>query len=273
MDEKKKKELLYRVIAGLILIPIAIYVTVFADRLVFFLIMEVIVLLATGEMVKLVKKDGAFIHPPLMWAGAVAVPAAFYFNSLPALLVTVFLLLFILFLLKMFSENPVEYVIEDVSVSFFSIFFVPFLFSFMLLVRDISSMWLVFLFFVIWASDTFAYFTGSAIGKHKMIPKVSPKKSYEGLAGGFIGAVIVAYLWNYFYFDINILLMGLIAADIIIAGVIGDLVESMLKRSAQVKDSGNLIPGHGGVLDRFDSLLFAAPVLYFYLRFLVVSNG
>ena len=273
MDEKKKKELLYRVITGLILVPIAIYVTVFADRFLFFVIMEFITLLATREMVRLVNKDGAFIQPPLMWASAIAVPVSFYFGSMSVFVVTVFLLIFILFVLKMFSSNPVERVIEDVSLSFFSIILLPFLFSFFLMIRDISPMWLIFLFFVIWASDTFAYFTGISIGKRKMFPKISPKKTFEGLAGGFIGAFIIAFLWNYFYFEINVFLMALIAADVIIVGVLGDLIESMLKRSADVKDSGSIIPGHGGILDRFDSLLFAAPVLYFYLHFLVVANG
>ncbi len=273
MDSKKKKELAYRVAAGLILVPIAVYITVFADRFLFFLIMEAIILLGTREMIALVPKGGSFAGAPLMWAGAVAFPTVLYFGSLQVFLSVAFMLLFILFLLKMFSAEPTERVVEDVSSGFFSVVFLPFLFSFFMMIRDIDPSWLVFLFFVIWMSDTCAYFTGISIGKRKLIPKVSPGKTIEGLAGGVIGALIMAFLWNYFLFDINPLLMGLIAVDIIIAGIIGDLIESMIKRGAAVKDSGSLIPGHGGILDRFDSLLFAAPVLFFYLYFLVDYNA
>ena len=124
---------------------------------------------------------------------------------------------------------------------------------------------MLFLCFVIWASDSFAYFTGVALGKHKLIPKVSPGKSIEGLIGGAVGALIVAYFFNMFLLHESLVTIAIIAVDVIAAGVIGDLIESMMKRSANVKDSGSIIPGHGGILDRFDSLIIAAPVLYFYL--------
>ena len=268
MDSKKKKELIYRIAAGLVLAPIAIYATLYADRLLFFFIVQVIILLGTREMITLVPNSCS----PLMWAGAAAFPVVLCFSSFQVFLLVSFLLLFILFLLKMFSSNPTERVVEDISYNFFAVMFLPFLFSFFIMIRDIDPFWLVFLFFVVWMSDTCAYFTGISIGKRKLIPKVSPGKTVEGLIGGVIGAVIVAFLWNYFLFNINLLLMGLIAVDVIAAGVIGDLIESMMKRGAAVKDSGSLIPGHGGILDRFDSLLFAAPVLFFYLHFLVKGN-
>lgn len=127
--------------------------------------------------------------------------------------------------------------------------------------------YLIALFFFLWSSDTFAYLTGIAIGKHKLIPRLSPKKSIEGLAGGFVGTLGVAYLLS-LWWDILTLEQWLIFGGITaLAGTVGDLFESSLKRAAGVKDSGNLIPGHGGILDRLDSFLLSVPIIYFCLRF------
>lgn len=126
--------------------------------------------------------------------------------------------------------------------------------------------WLTFI--GTWASDTFAYFVGCSIGKHRLCPNISPKKSVEGFIGGIIGTMIcMGLLGTYFGFDLTtMLIMGAIIASI---GTLGDLVESCFKRYVGIKDSGTLIPGHGGVLDRFDSLLFTAPLVYYVAIFLL----
>ena len=129
---------------------------------------------------------------------------------------------------------------------------------------------ILYLIAVVKASDTGAYFTGRFLGRHKLIPRLSPNKTWEGLAGGFLFSLIVSLLFWWFaggqlgvvslrVWDAAIL--GVLLAG---SGVIGDLVESMIKRNADIKDSGHLIPGMGGVLDVLDSLLFGAPVLYAY---------
>jgi phosphatidate cytidylyltransferase len=121
---------------------------------------------------------------------------------------------------------------------------------------------------IVMTSDTFAYFTGSAFGRHKLAPLVSPGKTIEGLAGGLIGGVVAALLVRRFGLP-GIPLAAAIALGIVVAvfGVVGDLVESLMKRWSGVKDSGHLFPGHGGMLDRLDSLLFGAPVLYYYFLY------
>ena len=120
-------------------------------------------------------------------------------------------------------------------------------------------------FFIMWANDTGAYLTGRALGKHKFFPRISPNKTWEGTIGGIIIGVLIAYL-NHFWFEnlsvTNWFILGLI---ITVFGTLGDLVESMFKRAAKVKDSGKIMPGHGGVLDRFDSTLLAAPMVWLYL--------
>ncbi|WP_337864592.1 phosphatidate cytidylyltransferase [Ignavibacterium sp.] len=120
----------------------------------------------------------------------------------------------------------------------------------------------------IWICDSAAFFFGTALGKHKLFPRVSPKKSWEGAIFGFLFAILSMILFQKIF--ISFLSMGTtVGLGIIIgtAGQIGDLVESLLKRDAGVKDSSNLIPGHGGIFDRFDSLLFSAPFIYYYLYY------
>jgi phosphatidate cytidylyltransferase len=122
--------------------------------------------------------------------------------------------------------------------------------------------WLVFLLMaIVWLGDTAAYYVGSRIGRHKMAPVISPKKSWEGAAAGFVTSVLAAAVWSFFRLGrLDPALLG-IAALTAVAAQVGDLVESMIKRGAGVKDSGHVLPGHGGVLDRMDAMLFAAPVL------------
>ncbi|RKX29158.1 MAG: hypothetical protein DRP47_02490 [Candidatus Zixiibacteriota bacterium] len=126
---------------------------------------------------------------------------------------------------------------------------------------------LLFLFGLLWVGDTAAMGFGSWLGKHKLAPTVSPKKTVEGLVGGIIGALaigVLMYFWKFNYFGLWHTLA--LAAGCSVFGQLGDLVESMWKRSLGIKDSSAIIPGHGGILDRFDSLLFAAPFMYAYLK-------
>jgi len=132
----------------------------------------------------------------------------------------------------------------------------------------LSTHLLGYFFLVLMGSDTGAYFTGKAIGKHKLIPKISPGKTWEGLIGGFVAAAAFAALATFWFFpelpyQISIPLAIVMSA----IGVLGDLVESAMKRGAGAKDAAAILPGHGGFLDRLDSLLLNAPVLYYFARF------
>ncbi len=120
-----------------------------------------------------------------------------------------------------------------------------------------------FLFVLIWSSDTFAYFAGRLFGKHKMAPKISPKKTWEGFAGGVILTLILSFFIEKFHADLrgNWIIVGFLVS---VFAPLGDLVESQLKRTFGVKDSGNIIPGHGGILDRLDSFIICVPVVYLY---------
>jgi phosphatidate cytidylyltransferase len=133
--------------------------------------------------------------------------------------------------------------------------------------QKLSAHLLSFFFLVLMGADTGAYYTGRAIGKHKLAPNISPGKTWEGVAGGMLVALALATLAHFWFFRELPLKWALpLAAVMMILGVLGDLSESALKRSAGAKDAAKILPGHGGVLDRLDSLLFNAPLIYYFAR-------
>ena len=140
------------------------------------------------------------------------------------------------------------------------------------LIHQIDRELILFMFILTWTFDTFAYLVGMKFGKHKILPSVSPKKSWEGFFGGFIFTIIASYItYNYFdiYFDFSSIKLPLIIIMSIIlpfTATIGDFIESHYKREAGVKDSGNFIPGHGGILDRIDAFMITIPILYILIN-------
>lgn len=157
-----------------------------------------------------------------------------------------------------------RFTFDDVSFSLLSIVYVGMGFLYFLEIREISLPLLFYSLLVIWATDSGAYFTGRALGKRKLWPEISPKKTVEGSLGGILSALVIAVLF-YLFADLGLSLIKLMAVTVILSvfGQVGDLAESALKRHYGVKDSGRILPGHGGILDRFDSLLFVWPLLYF----------
>jgi len=127
---------------------------------------------------------------------------------------------------------------------------------------------LIGMFILIWTSDVFAYLTGSMFGKHKLMERISPKKTWEGSVGGLFFALIAAYILSIFVTQLNLVEWIALSVIIVISGTLGDLVESLLKRNAGVKDSGTIFPGHGGVLDRFDAVIFATPMVFVFINFI-----
>ena len=123
---------------------------------------------------------------------------------------------------------------------------------------------------MIWCNDTFAYICGRLLGKHKLYEKISPKKTIEGFIGGLLFTQLAAFIiYKTSSLQISLIAWLLIALGISVLGTVGDLIESKYKRQAGVKDSGNIMPGHGGILDRFDSILFAAPFLFLIYKILI----
>jgi phosphatidate cytidylyltransferase len=172
-----------------------------------------------------------------------------------------------------------KYKAEDVMWTFFAFVYVAIMISYIYLVRSMhDGIYLVWLIFVAsWGNDTFAYFTGVFLGKHKMAPILSPKKSVEGAIGGVLGAAILGAIYGLiisrFTSSPSVLTIATFAGASFVGAfisIIGDLAASAIKRNYDVKDYGNLIPGHGGILDRFDSVIFTAPVVY-WIVYLILN--
>ncbi len=163
--------------------------------------------------------------------------------------------------------------LEDAMATILGIVYIVFFSFHMVLVhrdgpKEVSFLWIIVL--AAFGTDIFAYFTGMLLGKHKLCPKISPKKTVEGAVGGTLAAMVLCGAYGYFFgkeFLVHFFVLGALGA---IAAQLGDLTASVFKRKMGIKDYGNLIPGHGGILDRFDSILFVAPVIYYYMVLVIL---
>jgi phosphatidate cytidylyltransferase len=242
---------------------------------IFYLVLSTMALL---EFFKLIKTAGV---KPLKGVGIAlsillfaGVAGYYFFNFESKYLVLVVPLLFGVFIIELYKKDQVPF--GNISYTFLGLIYVtiPFCFYYALGFLGHAGAYnfhfpLAFL-LMLWASDTGAYLFGRKLGKTRLFERHSPKKSWEGFFGGVFTSVLVAYLISLSFTDINVSVWIGMAVLVVSFGTLGDLVESMLKRSLDVKDSGTLLPGHGGVLDRFDGLLIAAPVVYTYL-YLILS--
>lgn len=199
------------------------------------------------------------------------VPIVVVASYAPQMLIPIFGLLFIAFSLYfLWRYNDINIVVSEVGLLALGWLYLPVLLSHMVLLHrfDCGKQWVLLVLIMTMTCDSCAYFVGSAFGKHRLYPAISPKKSIEGALGGLLGAVLTAMLGHLWLLPqsslIDCLMVGLLAGSI---GQLGDLFESMIKRYANIKDSGTIFPGHGGMLDRVDSLLFSFPVVYTYLYF------
>lgn len=171
----------------------------------------------------------------------------------------------------LFRLQQIETAARQISLVATAYLYVPFLLSHLVMLRLLpeGSSWLLLIMLIVMTNDSAAYYIGSAIGKRRLYPAVSPKKSVEGALGGLLGSLVGALVAKFTFFGSLGYIDALLAALLIgVVGQVGDLFESLLKRSFGVKDSGSLLPGHGGVLDRLDSIIFAAPVTYYFAIYL-----
>lgn len=187
------------------------------------------------------------------------------------------MVIYLLVMLVVYVLTFPTYSDKQIMAAFMDFFYVSVMLSFVYLIRNMEhGLVLVLLIFVSsWINDTCAYFVGRALGKHKMAPVLSPKKSIEGLIGGIVGAgvfgAVFGILFDKYVDTMNYapLLFAVVGAVGALPAVIGDLAASAIKRNNDIKDYGKLIPGHGGILDRFDSIIFTAPIIYYLLVYLL----
>ena len=185
--------------------------------------------------------------------------------TLPTVLILGVLAVLTTLLRPALSEN---YRVQNAAVALFGVLYLGITLSTLIATRALPNgeLLVLFVLLVTWGADTGAYYVGTLWGKHRLAPAISPKKSYEGLAGGILLAVVIAALTQSWLLP-HASVMHAVALGLLLTatGLLGDLCESAIKRSVGVKDSGGLLPGHGGMLDRMDSLLFTAPTFYYYV--------
>ncbi len=205
-------------------------------------------------------------------AAGVVLAAAMAFAPPQASIAVLVMLLLVFCLLFLFRYQRLDTVIQQLACLILGLLYIPFLLGHLtwLHALDHGKLWIFFVMFLVMASDSLAYFSGMRFGRRKLYPAISPNKSVEGALGGLLGGVLAAFIVRVLFFPalgfLDVLLLGV---GLGAASQLGDLFESMLKRSFGVKDSGTLIPGHGGLLDRLDSLLFAYPLAYYYALYLL----
>lgn len=272
-------ELAWRIAAAALFIP-CFWIIVRRGDLYWLLLVDLIILTASLEFFGLLKHKG---FRPMTLLGTVAALALSWYAYWRAGVYANFLLaLAILSLMTVeLTRRSVEQAVTNISSTIFGVLYIGWLGSHFVMLRELPRLsgldysvgadFVFVAFLLTWAADTGAYAVGRAIGRTPLFPRVSPKKSREGALGGLLFAIVAGVVAQATFADYlsQAMMVGL-AVTAAVAGMTGDLVESLIKRDTQVKDSGGSIPGHGGTLDRFDSLLFSLPLIYYFHKFFVI---
>lgn len=272
------KNLITRVLIAAIFIPFILYIS-YLGGIPFMSFINLLILLALLEFSSFLKIKNFSIPLILLILFGLLIGISVYFYGDKFIFIITLLGILVSGLFQLIKYR-FDKAIENLSSFLFGLIYVALFFSFLILIREfplksgldyrVGGLWIIFLFLCTWFSDILSYFIGTPFGKHKILPQVSPNKSWEGSFGGIAGALFSAFVSKSIFFkEIPLNHLLLLAILISIFGQIGDFVESSFKRQVSLKDSSNIVPGHGGILDRFDSLLFSAPLVYFYLRFVL----
>ena len=298
--------LLKRILTAVVLIPIVLLLVLRVHIIALEVVAAIVALLSVHELIKL--SEGYRIKP-FRWQTFVFIAAVFAFltvnsagqtpllstASLIAVSVFAACIATFLFLTLGMLRADLSTSFQAAMVSAFSFAYValPFIFLVQLRQQPSGAIWVVYLLVLVWSGDIFAYFVGKSMGRHLMSPRVSPKKTWEGAIASLFAGLGVGFLLHQYGLQISSALLNahlieqkdgffalqkpplfpilVLSAILNVAAQLGDLVESLIKRGANVKDSGTILPGHGGMLDRIDALLFAAPILWFYTTWQVLQ--
>lgn len=269
--EEKYSNFLKRTATTIIVVPL-LFLIIFWNEFPFFIVTILIALLGLRELYSIAHKQGykpSYILGSILTSYFVFI-SAYDIYSLNYHIKNIFITFFIIlsFVMQLFKKDYSK-VLTEISIAIFGSIYLGYLFSFILKIKDLpnGNYFLISLLIITWTHDTGAYLIGTKFGKNKIFPKISPKKTIEGSIAGIIFGIASTFAlksWLNLTFN-ELFSLGLIIS---IIAQIGDLFESVLKRGSGIKDSGTLIPGQGGILDCLDSLIFTAPVFYYYIIFL-----
>jgi phosphatidate cytidylyltransferase len=274
-----RSELALRIFAAALFLPCAFVITQHGD-LQFLFLVDVVILSGLWEFYHLLEAKG--FHPARKTGVLCGLALSWYAYFRAGIYLNFLLSATLLVLMTVaLTRRSVEQAVLHISSTIFGVLYVGWLGSHFVLLRELPllvgldyELGARFVFLAVlltWACDSGAYFVGRSIGRHPLFPRVSPKKTWEGAAGGLTFSLVAGTIAHYTfasYLELPAALSLAVVASV--AGVMGDLVESLMKRDSHVKDTARLIPGHGGTLDRFDSLLFSVPLIYYFLKFFVI---
>jgi phosphatidate cytidylyltransferase len=260
---------LKRWLTGIIAVPILIYAIGFAPRWLFYGIVFATAVIALGEFLRMAAPK---LPGPAKVLSFLFVFFFFFFLAYgPFFLILAVLSIAVMALLAVYLFGYASrrtQAIEDVAKTALGLLYICLPLSLLLMIdkHPRGPLWIFFLLAVTFFGDTGAFYVGRSLGRHKLYPSISPGKTWEGAVGGALSSIMAAYVFSRFFsiYDFNWFIIVL-ASVLAFCGQVGDLAESMVKRRYGVKDSGKILPGHGGVLDRIDGLLFCLPVLYVFL--------
>ena len=274
-----KNNLFYRILTSVLFIPALVYIAR-EGNIPFLILIEFGILLSSYEFFTILEIKGLNPHKILGIIAAVLLGLNAYFASYFFTLTTLTILFILLSIPELTRIDP-DRAIYHISTTFFGVIYTGWLFSHLILLREfpvhkggdysLGLSYAMLPFVIAWTGDTFAFVIGSKLGRHKLLKRVSPSKSWEGTIGGGLASIAALFVMRTFYAQyltvFDTIVLGILGYS---SAVVGDLIESLLKRDAKLKDVSSSIPGHGGVLDRFDSILFTAPLVYYYLRLFVI---
>lgn len=272
--EEKYNNFLKRTVTTIIGVSLTIF-TILCNGFFFFIVIVIMSLLGLNELYIIAHKHG---YRPSYILGSIltlyfiiiTVYDISYINYyIENIIITFFII--ITFIFQLFKKDHSK-VLAEISITIFGSIYLGYLFSFLLKIKDFpnGNYYLISLLIITWVNDIGAYLIGTKFGRNKIFPKISPNKTIEGSIGGIIFSIACTFtLKNWLNFTIyELLSLGLLIS---IIAQLGDLFESLLKRGSRIKDSGTLLPGHGGILDCLDSLIFTAPVFYYYIGLFILN--
>jgi phosphatidate cytidylyltransferase len=265
-----------RILTAIVALPILLYTVWSSIPYYFAALAAVAIVIAISEFYNLAAKAGCKTHDYLGYIAGLALATCFIFNRVEWIAAVMAALVMLSLALALTKPDEMKTALVSVSATVFGVAYVALLAGLLISVRMIpdtshtrhlAPKLLTMFFAMVIFTDTGAYYTGRSLGKTKLAPRISPGKTIEGFVGGLVAAIAAGPLCRWAFFpEMNLTHSLLLGALIGLLGPVGDLAESMLKRGSDVKDSGTLLPGHGGMLDRVDSILFCAPLLYTYWR-------
>ncbi|NOX35726.1 MAG: phosphatidate cytidylyltransferase [Deltaproteobacteria bacterium] len=264
-----------RWITALILAPMLLWILIKGSTLFLSVLVSVAAILAMREYLRIIFQNDEKPVSQIIKVISYTISMALIIGSCLGSWEILFLILAMnlmalsVFVLARFSENPG--IFDIIAKQVLGIIYIPVSLSLLVFIKELDggTLWIVWLFIVIFANDTGAFYFGTFFGKRPLSPNISPNKTIEGSLGGIAASMVAAFIFCQIFFnDLSLSFLIIPGAFMLaIAGQIGDLFESAMKRVSSIKDSGRILPGHGGILDRIDGLLLAIPVLYVYLVF------